>query len=101
MEPLIELLGRKDAQHRLHAVVAKAAYLRAQDGVIAGPGWREVDVLSLAGNGVLLKSHLGDSEAVNDVNGVEGEVDLATGGKDELGSDKVINAVRVQGVNAG
>jgi hypothetical protein len=52
-------------------------------------GWRrcrggggEVDVDGLAGDGVLLEAHLGDGEAVDDVLGVEAEVDLAVGGED-------------------
>ena len=36
MEPLIELCGGKDAERGLHAVVAEAADLGAEDGVVAG-----------------------------------------------------------------
>ena len=81
---IVELCGGKDAQHGLHAVVAEAADLRAEDGVVARALGREVDVLRLAGDGVLLQAHLGDGEAVDDIDGAEGEVDFAAGGEDEL-----------------
>ena len=80
--------------------MAETADLRAEDGVVAGALGREVDVLCLAGDGVLLQAHLGDGEAVDDVDGAEGEVDLAAGGEDELGADDVVGAVRVGGVEA-
>ncbi len=90
----------EDAEVGLHAVVAHAADLRAEDGVGAGGGGGEVDVDGLAGDGVLLEAELGDEEAVDDVLRVEAEVDLAVGGEDELGGEDVVVAARVGGVDA-
>ncbi len=97
---MIELCGGKDAQHGVHAVVTEAADLRAEDGVVAGGGRREVDVAGLAGDGVLFQAHLGDGESVDDIQGAEGEVDFAVRGEDEFGGDDVVGAVRVGGVEA-
>ncbi len=71
-----------DAEGGVHAVVAEAAELGAEDGVGAGGGGGEVDVDGLAGDGVLLEAEFGDGEAVDDVLGVEAEVYLAVCGKD-------------------
>ena len=59
-EPGVEVGGRQDAQGGEHAVVAEAADLGAEDGVVAGSLGGEVDVGGLAGDGVLLDAHLGD-----------------------------------------
>jgi hypothetical protein len=75
--PCGELFGSNDAEGGVHAVVAEAAELRAEDGVGSGGGWCEVDVNGLAGDGVLFEAQLGDGEAVDDVLGVEAEVYLA------------------------
>ena len=80
--------------------MAKAADLRAEDGVVARELRREVDVLRPAGDGVLFQAHLRDGESVDDINGAEGEVDLAARGEDELRADDVVCAVRVGGVEA-
>jgi hypothetical protein len=100
VEPNGELIGGEDAEDGLHAVVAEAADLVAEDGVVAGDGGGEVDVGDLAGEGVLFEAHLGDGEAVDDVLGAEGEVDLAAGGEDELAGDDVVVAVGVGAVDA-
>jgi hypothetical protein len=89
-QPGVEVGGWEDAQGGEHAVVAEAADLGAEDGVVAGGFGGEVDVGGLAGDGVLLEAHLGDGEAVDDVLGAEGEVDFAVGGEDELGGDDVV-----------
>ena len=80
--------------------MAGAAELGAEDGVGAGGGRGEVEVDGLTGEGVLLEAHLGDGEAVDDVLGVEAEVDLAVGGEDEFGGDEVVGGVGVGGVEA-
>jgi len=80
--------------------VAKTAELGAEDGVGAGGGGGEVEVDGLAGDGVLLEAHLGDGEAVDNVLGVEAEVDLAVGRKEELGGDHVVCGVGVGWVEA-
>ena len=72
----------------------------AEDRVGAWGGWGEVEMDGLAGNGVLLETHLGDGEAVNDVLGVETEVDLSVGGEDEFGGDVVVGRVGIGGVEA-
>src|ERR1700677_1640718 len=79
-QPCIELLGGDDAQGCVHAVVAEAAELRAEDRISARDGRGEVKMDGLAGNGVLLEAHLGNGEAVDDVLCFEAEVDLAVGG---------------------
>ena len=99
-QPGVEVGGWEDAEGGVHAVVAEAAELGAEDGVVAGGGGGEVDVDGLAGDGVLLEAHLGDGEAVDDVLGAEGEVDFAVGGEDELAGDEVVVAVGVGGVEA-
>ncbi len=71
----------EDAEGCVHAVVAEAAELGAEDGVGAGGGWGEVDVDGLAGDCVLLEAELGDGEAVDDVLRAEAEVDFAVGGE--------------------
>src|ERR1700722_14831700 len=70
------------------------------DRVGAGGDGGEGEVDGLAGYGVLLETHLGDGEAVDDILGVEAEVDLAVGGEDELGGDLVVGGVRIIGVDA-
>ncbi len=99
-EPVVEVCGGQHAQDGLHAVVAEAADLGAEDGVVAGKFRREVDVLRLAGDGVLLEAELGDGEAVDDIDGAQSEVDLAAGGKDELGADDVVGGMRIGGIEA-
>jgi len=99
-EPCGEFVRRDDAEVGVHAVVAEAADLGAEDGVGPGEARGEVDVDGMAGNGVLLEAHFGDGEAVDDVERVEAEVDLAIGGEDKLGGDEVVGAVRVGGVDA-
>ena len=71
VQPDVEVGGREDAEGGQHAVVAEAADLGAEDGVVAGDFGGEVDVGGLAGDGVLLDAHLGDGEAVDDVLGSE------------------------------
>jgi len=80
--------------------VAEAAELGAEDGVGSGDGGGEVDVDSLAGDGVLFETELGDGEAVDDVLGAEGKVNLAVCGEDELGGDDVVGGVGVGRVEA-
>ena len=99
-EPCGELIGWEDAEGCVHAVVAEAAELGAEDRVGAGGGGGEVEVDGLAGNGVLLEAHLGDGEAVDDVLGVETQVYFAVGGEDEFGGDKVVGGVRVGAIEA-
>ena len=99
-EPCCELVGWEDAEGGVHAVVAEAAELGAEDGVGAGGGGGEVDVDGLAGDGVLFEAHLGDGEAVDDVLGAEAEVDFAVGGEDEFGGDFVVGGVGVGWVEA-
>ena len=79
VQPLDEVIGRDDAEGGVHAEVAEAAELGAEDGVGSGCGWREVDMDGLAGDGVLLQAHLGDGEAVDDVLCLKAEVYLAVG----------------------
>src|SRR5580698_8711174 len=81
-EPCGELGWRDDAESGVHAVVACAAELGAEDRVGSGDGRGEVEMDGLAGEGVLLEAHLGDGEAVNDVLGIEPEVYLAAGRED-------------------
>lgn len=100
LEPGVEGWLGEDAEGCHHAVVAEAADLGAENGVVAGGLRGEVDVGGLAGDGVLFETHLGDGEAVDDVLSAEGEVDLAVGGKDELAGDEVVVAVAVVGVDA-
>ena len=90
----------QDAQGGVHAVVAEAAELGAEDGVGTGVGRGEVDVLRRAGKGVLLEAHLGDGEAVDDVLGAEAKIDLAAGGENELAGGEVVASVLVGGVKA-
>ncbi len=85
-----EVGGGDDFEVGGHAVVAGAAELGAEDGVGAGDGGGEVDVDVLTGDGVLLDAQGGDGEAVDDVLGVEVEVDFAAGGEDEGGGDEVV-----------
>jgi hypothetical protein len=62
-----------------------------------------LDVEGLAGDGVLFDAELGDGEAVDDVLGVEAEVDFAVGGEDQFGGDEVVGGVgirRIRGVEA-
>ena len=80
--PCGEFVAGEDAEGGVHAVVAEAAELGAEDGVGAGGGGGEVDVDDLAGDGVLFEAQLGDGEAVDDVLGVEAEVYFAVGGED-------------------
>ena len=68
------MIGGENAKGGVHAVVAEAAELRAEDCVGAGSGGGEVDVDGLAGDGVLFEAELGDGEAVDDVLGVEAEI---------------------------
>jgi hypothetical protein len=99
-EPGCELVGWEDEEGGVHAVVAETAELSAEDGVGSGGGRGEVEVDGLTGDGVLLEAHLGDGEAVDDVLGVEVEVDLAVGGEDELGRYFVIGGVGIGWVEA-
>jgi hypothetical protein len=98
LEPLVELPGGEDAQHRLHSVVAESTDLRAENGVVTGPRGREVKMLRLARDGVLLHAHLGDRETMDDIDGAEGEVDFAAGGENELRPDDIVAAVGVRRV---
>jgi hypothetical protein len=99
LEPGVEGGGGEDAESGHHAVVAEAADLRAENGVVTGDFRGEVDVGGLAGDGVLLETHLGDGETVDNVLGAKGEIDLAAGGKDELAGDEIVVAVAVVGVD--
>ncbi len=99
-EPGGEVLGGQDAQVGLHAVVAEAAELGAEDGVGSGDGGGEVDVNRLAGDGVLFEPHLGDREAVDDVLGLEAEVYFSAQRQDEFTRDEVVGGVGVGGVEA-
>lgn len=92
------MVGGDYAEGGVHAVVAGAAELGAEDGVGSGGGGGEVEMNGLAGDGVLLETHLGDGEAVDDVLSVEAEIDLAVGGEDKLGGDLVVGGVGVGGV---
>src|SRR5689334_15724146 len=90
------VLGLGDDPHtRLHAGVAGAAELRAEDGINAFADGSEVDVEGGPGNGVLFEAHVGDKEAVNDVDGAELEVDFAMNGKDQLAGYDVVGFVGV------
>jgi hypothetical protein len=99
-QPCGEFGGGKDPESSVHAVVAEAAELGAENGVGAGGGGGEVDVEALTRNGVLLEAELGDGEAVDDVLSVEPEIDFAVRGKDEFGGDKVVGGVGVVLVEA-
>lgn len=85
---------------RLHARVAEAADLGAEDGVIAGGGGGEVDVHLHAGDGVLLDPHAGDKEAVDDVNAADAEVGFVSGREGEDTGYDVVGAMGVGGVEA-
>ncbi len=90
----------EDAEGGVHAVVAEAAELGAEDRVGSGGGGGEVDVDGLAGDGVLFEAELGDGETVDDVLGVEAEIYFAVGGENEFGGDFVVGGVGVGGVDA-
>jgi hypothetical protein len=81
-QPGSEIRRSDDAEGGVHAVVAEAAELGAEDRVGSGSGGGEVDVNDLAGNSVLFEAQLGDGEAVDDVLSVEAEVYFAIGGQD-------------------
>src|SRR6185312_15458542 len=90
----------EDAERGSHTVMTKAAKLRAEDGVVAGNGGREVDVDVLPGHGVLLDPHRWHAEAVDHVLRMQTKIDLAAGRKDELAGNEVVGAVRVGWVKA-
>ena len=69
--PVGEGCRREDAEVGVHAVMACAAELGAEDCVSSRLHGREVDVNRLTGNGILLEAHLGDSKAMDDVLRVE------------------------------
>ncbi len=94
-EPGLEGGFREDAEDGVHAVMAEAADLGAEDGVGAGDLRGEVDVVVEAGDGVLLYPHLRDGEAMDDVLGAQGEIDLTTGRQDQLTADQVVAAVGI------
>ena len=73
-KPFDELFWSNDAEGGIHAVVAEATELGAEDCVGARGGGSEVDVDDLAGDSVLLKAEFGDGEAVDDILSVEAEV---------------------------
>src|SRR3984885_16044463 len=66
-EPCVVCRLRDDAYVRLHACMAGAADLRAEDRVKAFANRREVDVQGRAGHCVLLQPHFGYEEAVDDI----------------------------------
>jgi hypothetical protein len=97
-QPDCKLFGDENAEGGVHAVVAEAAELGAENRIGAGGGGCEVDVDGLAGDGVLLEAKFGDGEAVDDVLRVEAEIDFAVGGEDEFGGDFVVGGVGVGGI---
>ena len=90
--------GGKNPEGCGHAVVAGAADLGAEDGIVARSGRGEMDVDRLAWNCVLLETHFGDAEAVDDVLRSKAEVNFAVGWDDELRGDEIVGGMAVGGI---
>ncbi len=78
--------------------MAEAADLGAEDWIFAGCCRSEVNVQSETGDGVLLESHAGDEESVNDVVGAQTNIDFAAGGENKFAADDVVVALWVFGI---
>jgi len=100
LKPALKLNGRYDTKAGLHAGMAKAAYLGAEDGVNAGCDRGEMDMENLAGNGILFEAHRWNEEAMNDILRAEGEIDLMVYRQDQLTGDNIVLAMFVSWIEA-
>src|SRR3984885_12202727 len=99
-EPCVICRLRDNAHVRLHACMAGAANLRAEDGVKAFANWREVDVQGRAGHCVLFQPHCGYEETVNDIERAQLQIHFALDGQHQFTGDDVVSAVLVAGIEA-
>ena len=76
LQPGVELAGLEDVRRLAHRRVAEAAQLGADDGVVADPRGRDAELRVDAAHRVDLHAEGRDPEVVDDVLGLDGEVDL-------------------------
>src|SRR5687767_11083458 len=93
LEPAVKLALGDHAHVLAHRGVADPAQLGARDLVAADPVRREADLGGEARHGVRLEPELGDPERVDDVPGLDPEVDRAVLGQHELGRAHLLGGV--------
>src|ERR1700722_1904471 len=99
-EPRVVCRLRDDAHVRLHSRVARAADLRAENGVDAFAHGNEMDVQRGAGHGILFQAHGGNEESVDDIKRPQLQIDLAVNRQHKLTGNDVVLAMFVGGIEA-